>query len=511
MKLIDRERVHGTTVTIGRRVYYRDKKRHESKYYAAEYRDSLGRQVGENLGVTNKREARRKAIEIAKRIDEGTPKIVDTKLSISDLVASYFEMVQARGLAKKTESKYSTDLDKLRNFCDEQKLVLAHRFNRELFFKFRGWLVEREYADKTVYGVLTVTKQVFKWAYQEGHLREYKLVNAKVAKAHAKPQPCFTTDEVELILANTFSIERVAYATLAYEGLRVGELEQLHWIDVKLDRGELGMLHICRGGSTPGKTKSKRDRFVPIHPRVRPLLEALPRTRKEPLVFPGVAERQLLKRLKEVCAEIGLANPDGYKLHSFRHHFASMCANHQVAYKKALAWLGHRSSDILDLYYHLNDAESQSAMATLAADTFRESRDTKAEVVPSLVEGTLRAHEGSKIETPPEILWEQELLEVLGSKAERAGFEPAVRVIPVRRFSKPLPSATRPPLQRVPPRKRASPSAEGASRDRGERRCRPHCTGKRGLERRRMRGDPGGTPGGGQVAMTGFEPVTEGL
>lgn len=125
----------------------------------------------------------------------------------------------------------------------------------------------------------------------------------------------------------------------------MAELEQLQWADVKLSRGDLGMLHVCRGGSTAGKTKTKWDRFVPIHPRVRPLLEALPRVPGEPRVFPEVAERQLLKRLKVICKEIGLANPETYKLHSFRHHFASMCANHQVAYKKALAWLGHRSSD----------------------------------------------------------------------------------------------------------------------------------------------------------------------
>ena len=65
-------------------------------------------------------------------------------------------------------------------------------------------------------------------------------------------------------------------------------------------------------------------------------------------------------------------------------------------------------------------------MASLAADTFGELSDAGSEVVPSSAEGTLRAHGGSKIETPPEILWEKELLEVLGSKAERAGFEPAV-------------------------------------------------------------------------------------
>ena len=124
-----------------------------------------------------------------------------------------------------------------------------------------------------------------------------------------------------------------------------------------------------------------------------------------------------------------MANPDSYKLHSFRHHFASMCANHQVAYKKALAWLGHRSSEILDLYYHLNDAESQSAMASLAGDTFPTLPSEDAQEIPSTpsgVEGKLRAKRESEIEKLPEDQWEQELLAVLDSKAERAGFSAVV-------------------------------------------------------------------------------------
>ena len=59
-------------------------------------------------------------------------------------------------------------------------------------------------------------------------------------------------------------------------------------------------------------------------------------------------------------------NPNQYKLHSFRHHFASMCANHGVAHRKALAWLGHSNSEMLDLYYHLHDDDSLQTMMELA-------------------------------------------------------------------------------------------------------------------------------------------------
>ncbi|MCD4830522.1 MAG: tyrosine-type recombinase/integrase [Anaerohalosphaeraceae bacterium] len=76
-----------------------------------------------------------------------------------------------------------------------------------------------------------------------------------------------------------------------------------------------------------------------------------------------------MKHLKVLCAECEFENASQYKLHSFRHHFASMCANHGVAHRKALAWLGHSSSEMLDLYYHLHDDDSQKTMMELANST----------------------------------------------------------------------------------------------------------------------------------------------
>ena len=421
MKLLNRERVDGTNITIGKRVYYRNKIKRVSRGYTAEYRDATGRQVCESLGTRSCLEARRMAVEIFTRLQEGRPRVVDAKLKVEELIDAYFEMAKAKGVAKKTEWKYRTHLDKLKEFCRQRRITLAHRFSREAFFAYRQWLADQDYADKTIYGALTLAKQVFKWGFQEGKLREYRLDAARIAKARAKPQPYFTTDQVELIIANSERTERVAFATLAYAGLRIGELEQLQWADVQRDRGDLGMFYIRRGGSN-GTTKDKDHRFVPIHPRIRPLLDALSRTSER--VFPEITERRLLKRLKEICHQIGLANPDQYKLHSFRHHFASLCANHRVAHRKALAWLGHSSSEILDLYYHLHDADSQAAMKSLADDTF----DGSAESAEGGFEGNLRATGQSTIEKTPQAPEVRELVDALCGATERAGFEPAVPV-----------------------------------------------------------------------------------
>ncbi len=366
MKMEGRCRVDGTEITIGRRVSKKGGKQSTSRTYSAEYRDDSGKQICESLGTTNLAEAKRGALAIHARLSEGRPRIAENKLTIEELITQYMLMVQVRGLAPKTEAKYRSDLKKLSDYCTEQRLVMAHRFDRDAFYRYRQWLTTHNYADKTIYGVLILCKQVFKWAHQEGKLSDYPIGTVKVSKARAKPQACFTTGQVEQILAATDDAERAAFATLAYAGLRVGELIQLQWPDVLFDRGDLGMFYIRRGGSM-GTTKDKDHRFIPIHPRIKPLIEALPRSSN--LVFPAIKDRRLLIRLKKLCAELGFPNPNQYKVHSFRHHFASLCANHQVAYRKALVWLGHSSSEILDLYYHLTDADSQAAMLALANDT----------------------------------------------------------------------------------------------------------------------------------------------
>ena len=48
-----------------------------------------------------------------------------------------------------------------------------------------------------------------------------------------------------------------------------------------------------------------------------------------------------------------------------------MCARNNVSYKYALVWMGHSSSDILDLYYMMFDQTAELAMKTIQypADT----------------------------------------------------------------------------------------------------------------------------------------------
>jgi integrase len=193
-----------------------------------------------------------------------------------------------------------------------------------------------------------------------------------------------------------------------------GVPRQLRWEDFHRIDGELTMIHVRRGGSR-GITKDKDDRFVPVHPKVAEQLSSLRQTGP---VFRTISERRLLRRLKELCADCKFGDPKKYKLHSFRHHFASLCANHRVAYRKALAWLGHSSSEMLDLYYHLHDDDSHQAMQPLAESTQIHVANGASDAA---VEDHLRTTGQSTIEKLSQVPEFQELAECLAEGSERAG------------------------------------------------------------------------------------------
>jgi site-specific recombinase XerD len=60
------------------------------------------------------------------------------------------------------------------------------------------------------------------------------------------------------------------------------------------------------------------------------------------------------------------AKSQQYKLHTFRHFFASYCTQQNMSYKYVLEWMGHSSSAILDMYFTMNDRQAQAAMNGLS-------------------------------------------------------------------------------------------------------------------------------------------------
>jgi integrase len=62
-------------------------------------------------------------------------------------------------------------------------------------------------------------------------------------------QPCFSSKQVAKILAAAEPHDACVFATLAYTGMRIGELCALRWDDIDL---KLGTCHGDSGGTSGG-------------------------------------------------------------------------------------------------------------------------------------------------------------------------------------------------------------------------------------------------------------------
>ena len=382
MKLIHKQIVEATrpTIHIGKRTY-RDKRTGQERIgrpYWAEY-FTHGRQYQESLQTSNKAVALRRAYALAERLERGQHSVRDSRRTIEELADAYRAYCQKLGRAPKTLVKYRGQLGRFKAWCEAEGIRRANKFCPDDLFAYRTYLAGPcRLSEKSIYNETIVIKQLFKWAAKDGYLGRNLLAPIRFEKVRSPKQPCFTIEQVELLLANADPWVAPMFAALAFTGMRIGELKQLAWEDVDLDHG---VIHVHRGGSG-GKPKDKEDRFIPIHARkLGPVLGRLPRTSEQVFLMPDgkwVCEKKLRRYLKNLCRQCGLPNPQQYKLHTFRHFFASYCAQQNLSYKYVLEWMGHSSSAILDMYFTMNDRHAQAAMNSLSFDSERGPSRTEA-------------------------------------------------------------------------------------------------------------------------------------
>jgi len=374
MKLLDREAVEGTKpiIYIGHRPYLdkRNQRERACRTWYAEYCFE-GKSRSEALRTNNRGLAITRSHFIVHRLENGQGIGPTRRIDLAAARDAYLEMLRNRNRSGKTLDKYGNVLTALVNWALQHGVRRAEQFGERDLWAFHRKMVDNELAPKTCYVNLTIVKQLFRWATTTGLICFNPLAAVALDRPPQTLQPCFSPDQVAKLLAFADPCEHAIFAIMAYAGLRFGEVRDLCWSDLLLDRGQHGFIAVQRGGAGC-TTKSGKIRLIPIHPALRKILDSL--NCKCDRVFTGrpsrahpeggepLAERPLLMSLKRLCRQCAFVNPDQYKLHTFRHTFASMCARSNISYKYALEWMGHTSSDILDLYYTMFDDAAQAAI-----------------------------------------------------------------------------------------------------------------------------------------------------
>jgi integrase len=328
-----------------------------------------GKQEREPLQTTSKKEARRKALILEAKILQGLHQRQTKPVSIVAAIDAYLTDVRIRKRAAKTAGKYSTVLRRVKDLAGRLKRKDLGEIDLRFLDVYRQERVERDRADpdSTIIDELVVIRQLINFSLKRKLINIDSLEGLKIPKRRRRPQPCWRPSEVEQILQDAPNPYRPIFTILADTGFRIGEVQFLTWDDVDFENN---LLHVR--AKDEWKPKDGDQRSVPMSARVRAMLEQLPRRSRWVVTAPASRtypkgdhenlDRRALRALKRVLRRLDLKG----KIHTFRHAFLSHALIRGIPEALVRAWAGHVDWNILKLYTHIANSDSQDAMKRLS-------------------------------------------------------------------------------------------------------------------------------------------------
>jgi integrase len=329
-------------------------------------------------------DARDKAAEIRKRVEDGQP-ARDRRETVAAFTQHWIDTsLQASERKRNTKVMYAGVA---------RTHILNSSIGRLSLDKVRpshveGWVVElrrKGLAESTIRSAYTILRAVLDTAVRDGALASNPAAVIRRPRVMSKEAPYLTPTQVaELLRAAAGSRYAPLFALLVHTGLRRGEALALQWSDVDLAKGLLGVrgtLSRIEGEllvTAPKTAKSKR--FVPISSPAERVLRDLYAAQAEERSRAGSAwrhtgfvfttefgepcdPRNAFRALKVAAARAGL--PD-VGLHTLRHSAASVMLTHGVPLKVVSEILGHSSIAITgDVYGHVAPDVSRDALDIL--------------------------------------------------------------------------------------------------------------------------------------------------
>ena len=333
-----------------------------------------------SLKTANKKIAIERATRLAAELSDGSFKRNPPAVSITDAVERYLGYLATESRARRTCVRYRGELIRFADFAREHHVVGLDRVTPSLLDLYRS---DRKavVSDTTLAHEGVVIKQFFKWARSRHMIRENPVADYRIAKPVRSRKPVPTLEQVNAVLARCSSRLANLITMSSFTGMRSGELQGLHKADVYLDAG---FVHVHR--QIEGPTKTRTERRIPIHPRIRPVLKQLVDADQHELLvtsqaserYPGGGRPISTKRLnEEFQAAAKRAGITGFSVHSLRHFFNTFCVNAGIPERVVRAWMGHGDRSMTGVYYSLSDEESLRFMnqvpfgTAIAGDTGR--------------------------------------------------------------------------------------------------------------------------------------------
>ena len=284
------------------------------------------------------------------------------RLRWSELQKQYLEYKTSQGKAKKTISRYKAAMEAFERHLTKSNIGFADEVTLTVLEAYCPYRTKTEEADvKTAYTDALVIKNAFKWANKAGRalLTRNLALDWETTEPVKPKRKSYSAEEIAKLESGVREWLRPVVTILAWSGMRIGELINLRWADVDF-KGQVINIRV----QDEWKPKGRRDRAVPMHPKVEAILSGL---RVGQYVVSGgrggrLKESWCLQCLKTDQAKLKLPVGD---LHGFRRFFATTMMKAGVDTNTVREWGGWKSLETMLRY--LADGNSVEGVKVMKA------------------------------------------------------------------------------------------------------------------------------------------------
>ena len=327
--------------------------RKRGKKWVVDYREPDGTRI-QRVVSTHKRRADAVAADIRSRLERekwGLP--VKSSKTLKEFLGEFTDWAKLEKSGR-TADWYEQKIRKFLSFIRDKPLYKITASTIEEFKTKRLKAV----SGQTVAGDLAALNVFFNLAVKRKHINENPCREvSRPRRLPQNPRRFLNENEIEALFeATKGTVFYPMVATALYAGLRRSELIWLEWKDI-------GRGTITVQSKVGWHTKSYRSRSIPLHPRLKEILEALPR--KSRWCFPTKEGKQYLHNLgrnfQKVLKESGVK----CNFHECRHTFASFLVMSGSSLAAVRELLGHSDIKTTMVYTHLSKDHLRGAVARL--------------------------------------------------------------------------------------------------------------------------------------------------
>jgi len=332
-----------------------------------DFRNREGVRIRKRVDGTKRDAERVLASEKAKDL-EGRMGMFTTSRSFKDLTQEYMRYSKANKAASSVELDEKA-LERLQKRLPVDAPI--SRITPALMLRF----IEARKKDKaarkggklsvrTINIDIVIIKAALNKAVEWGWIPHSPLSTFKKLKGESSGRLRFLSqDEVRALLAISEGSMRNMFIVFLGTGMRRGELVNLQWIDVDLQRR---MIRVGPDAKTGFTTKNRRERFIPMSNEVHKALKTERRLSRGNYVFVNGNGNQwnnnLPRTVKKIFKKAGIIDAS---IHTLRHTFASHLAMQGVDIPSIQKLMGHASISVTMRYSHLSPEHLRDSIMNL--------------------------------------------------------------------------------------------------------------------------------------------------